>query len=794
MVRLPLLLTVPLLALLALGDAAPSSEAAVDPGLEPSVAYPSAVPDSAVEEYQAGRYWHAARILKAVEERDLAVQVWLARAEAGYRNWSGVLEALDGVRADGAVVVGSSPGEIWSLRALALDESDRDAEADEAWARALDLGVADPAVAHARRARIALAALPGTPASAADRSAALGMLDRVSAESPLLAAAVASAATGGRAAAGDTATLRRLLDRAGEPFAPTNGWELTPRAFTVAGDTAAAAAAWERLLESGQGGRRARAAEALADFALARGDSATAGDRYLEALAAAPGSGAGRRAARGVVDLRLDALDAATAYTAARALDQLGDGGRALRAYDRYVELVRAEGGEPNASARVERARIASTVPSRVEEAVEEFRALDEHPDPAVGVRALTVWADLRQRQGQTGNYRTLRRWLVERYPDTESAAQIVFLRADAAQDRGAFDTAVGTYEQVIAMAPTRSYAGQARMRIAQILLGRGDAAGAVEVYEEYLADFPTGRRWEEAAYWAARLRLELGEAEAARGHIARLQRDAPLTYYSVRGSALVGEDFRLDVLGVSNEPAVPRPLELPLLDELEAVGLEEAADRWVSARSDEITEPEDLLRFAEALNARGRTLQGINLGWRLREQGRAWDRRLVEVIYPFIYREMVLREAAEWGLDPVLVSALIRQESAWVSDIRSSAGAIGLMQVMPATGAQVARADGMEGFSPAALETPEVNLHLGARFLKDLTTRYGDDLPLILSAYNAGPTRADRWRAFPEAVDRERFTERIPFAETRGYVKNVTRNVELYEALYGEALRPVTQ
>jgi soluble lytic murein transglycosylase len=171
---------------------------------------------------------------------------------------------------------------------------------------------------------------------------------------------------------------------------------------------------------------------------------------------------------------------------------------------------------------------------------------------------------------------------------------------------------------------------------------------------------------------------------------------------------------------------------------------------------------------------------------------GTPWTRRLVEVVYPFIYREMVLREAAEWGLDPVLVSALIRQESAWVADIRSSAGAIGLMQVMPQTGAQVARSDGMSGFTPEALETPEVNLHLGARFLRDLIDRYGEDLPLVLSAYNAGPSRADRWKGFPEYADRERFTERIPFAETRGYVKNVTRNVELYEALYGNALRPV--
>jgi soluble lytic murein transglycosylase len=83
-------------------------------------------------------------------------------------------------------------------------------------------------------------------------------------------------------------------------------------------------------------------------------------------------------------------------------------------------------------------------------------------------------------------------------------------------------------------------------------------------------------------------------------------------------------------------------------------------------------------------------------------------------------------------------------------------------------------------------LEVADLNLHLGAGYLVDALARYNGDLPLTLSMYNAGPHRADRWKDFPEASDRLRFTERIPFAETRDYVKRVTRNRILYEALYG--------
>jgi soluble lytic murein transglycosylase len=195
---------------------------------------------------------------------------------------------------------------------------------------------------------------------------------------------------------------------------------------------------------------------------------------------------------------------------------------------------------------------------------------------------------------------------------------------------------------------------------------------------------------------------------------------------------------------------------------------------------------PETLLALAEALVDAGWPVEGINLGWELRDAGLPWDRRLLGVVFPFPYREIIVREAEEWGLDPILMASLVRQESAFKRDIRSAAGAVGLMQVMPATGAGLARRLGPAGFRESHLEVPEVNLHLGAAFYRDMSRRYDGRLTLVLSAYNAGPARADRWRRYAEAADPARFVERIPFDETRGYVKNVRRNLAVYGALYG--------
>jgi soluble lytic murein transglycosylase len=254
----------------------------------------------------------------------------------------------------------------------------------------------------------------------------------------------------------------------------------------------------------------------------------------------------------------------------------------------------------------------------------------------------------------------------------------------------------------------------------------------------------------------------------------------------------LLGEPYRVE-LPPGATPRRPDWLEPDLsdLDALTGAGLVDGAAALADALAEqaEAEGAEALLALAEGFNLRNRSLTGINLGWAARRLGVPWSDRLVRIVYPFPYQELVVREAREVGVDPLLLAALIRQESAFVPDIVSSAGAIGLMQVMPTTGRDLARSLGVENFTPETLESPEVNLHLGARFLVDQLERYGPDLPLVLSAYNAGPARANRWRTLPEAGDMLRLTERIPFSETRGYVKNVTRNQRLYGALYGELL-----
>jgi len=153
---------------------------------------------------------------------------------------------------------------------------------------------------------------------------------------------------------------------------------------------------------------------------------------------------------------------------------------------------------------------------------------------------------------------------------------------------------------------------------------------------------------------------------------------------------------------------------------------------------------------------------------------------------FPAPYRGSLEAHARAVGLEPTWVYGLIRQESRFIEDIRSSAGASGLMQLMPATARWVARKVGMNDFTMARVNDVEVNLRLGTSYLRMVLDDLDGHPALASAAYNAGPGRPRAWRAaLPRAVEGAIFAETIPFNETRDYVKKVMSNSVYYAALF---------
>ena len=271
--------------------------------------------------------------------------------------------------------------------------------------------------------------------------------------------------------------------------------------------------------------------------------------------------------------------------------------------------------------------------------------------------------------------------------------------------------------------------------------------------------------RWR---YWAARAAEQRGDNTAARaGYASVVPTD---NWYAVFSAARLGQPFspnaeplplddaQIALLGT--QPGFVRAREL-LLCQL----YNEAGTEWRAA--------------FESLKP-GQQVQSVGLasrwGWHIQAISAAAKQGLFndyELLYPRPYDTYVRAAAQRTGLPAELIYAIIRQESLYRADAGSSAGALGLMQLLPETARRTARKVDLPVPSRTDLLVPAVNIPLGSAFLESLVERADGQVPLAAAGYNAGPAAARRW--LPSApMETDVWTENIPFNETRAYVQRV--------------------
>jgi soluble lytic murein transglycosylase len=158
---------------------------------------------------------------------------------------------------------------------------------------------------------------------------------------------------------------------------------------------------------------------------------------------------------------------------------------------------------------------------------------------------------------------------------------------------------------------------------------------------------------------------------------------------------------------------------------------------------------------------------------------------RWITLFYPEPNRELVFTTAYEYDVDPYLVFAIIRAESKYQTGAMSSVGARGLMQIMPETANWIAGQMNEPGVSANDLHNPEVNIRLGCWYLGSLNREFEGHLPIVIAAYNAGLGKARQWVVSGSWDGSEKDLSRIPFPETRRYVRKVLKNYAAYRAIY---------
>ena len=161
-------------------------------------------------------------------------------------------------------------------------------------------------------------------------------------------------------------------------------------------------------------------------------------------------------------------------------------------------------------------------------------------------------------------------------------------------------------------------------------------------------------------------------------------------------------------------------------------------------------------------------------------------------VRFPVAYKEGLEKHAGQRDLDLAWVFSLVRQESAFVEDARSPAGALGLMQVMPATGKETARTLGWKTFSPSQLTRSSTNIPIGTAYLQRMLNYFDGNMVLATAAYNAGPGNVSRWLPSDGCTEPDIWIEQIPFLETRKYVQRILYFSSIYDWRLGREVTPI--
>jgi soluble lytic murein transglycosylase len=411
---------------------------------------------------------------------------------------------------------------------------------------------------------------------------------------------------------------------------------------------------------------------------------------------------------------------------------------------------------------------------------------------------------------GDRASYVRLSRELVKDYPDSPWAAETL-------DDLGSYyivddqdDEADRVFRQLLERFPRHRYSERAAWKVGWEAYRSEKFTETMKVFESAAVAFPRADYRPAWIYWSGRARDRIGDASGAADRYRLAVVDYGNSYYGRLASRLL--ESRHDaaaarttsVRPVSSPAVTAVPPTEPLMLALMTAGLYDdalkevqfaqrtwgdspalqATSAWIRAQQAQELRSEE--RFA-ALRGSITTMRRAYPQF-LSAEGTSLPLEVLRIIFPLDYWDLIEKHAKAKSLDPYLVSALMAQESTFTADIRSSANARGLMQVMPGTGRQYARKMGIRPFTTASLSQPETNVRIGTQYFKDLVDRFGG-IHYALASYNAGDGRVAEWIKESPDLAPDEFIDSIPFPETQNYVKRILGTAEDYRRLYGTGL-----
>ncbi len=406
---------------------------------------------------------------------------------------------------------------------------------------------------------------------------------------------------------------------------------------------------------------------------------------------------------------------------------------------------------------------------------------------------------------------------LAKEFPENPLADDALFVAADLLAQDGDSAGALVRLDRIAQRYPEGDQLGEALFKAFWLRDRAGDGKGALAA----LAALETARASaeesydvERARYWRGRVLDQQKRTDEAVGLWQALAVDHPGTYYGLVARERLAErdpvraSLVAAVLAILPPATPPTELDAGTLlgdahflagVELLRLGFNDAASSELLAARRAGQPPEAQRLLVEALARTGdvRAAHGVaRLALRRDLSGPVAPgvRDLWAIAYPDAFRELVVRHTRGSPVEPELLQALMREESALDPRALSWAGAVGLTQLMLPTAREVARSLRLRAPSAEQLQNPSTNIQLGAAYLGRLLQRFDGNVPLALASYNAGEGAVNRWRAARPEAELDRWVEEIPLSETRGYVKRVLRSWNTYRLLGGRPLPGVVK
>ena len=388
---------------------------------------------------------------------------------------------------------------------------------------------------------------------------------------------------------------------------------------------------------------------------------------------------------------------------------------------------------------------------------------------------------------------------VVERFP--QRAAEALQEQAKIMESLESPDTAAQLRDQILTEYSTSEAAAALRSQFARNAGQAGNWSGAIAWVDQILTNNAGDELASEMGFWAAKWSLRAGDTESATRRFEQVIRDYPESYFAWRAASALGWNVGDFQTVRSLQPQITLPTQrqpLPVgsnkLQELYLLGQDQDAWALWQTEFENPQAPAVAEQFTDGVLrvGVGDNLDGIfmvsSLDWRDEPEEQATHTELQahpaygQTLYPFPYANLIAQWSAERQLNPLLVTALMRQESRFEPQIRSVVGAAGLMQVMPDT------ADWIRSKSAIAapnLDDPNDNINLGTWYLDYTHAEYNDHALYAVASYNAGPGNVADWIARGGYIDEDDFTDKIPFPETKDYIRSVFGGYWNYLRLY---------